>query len=96
MKKIININDYRFRLLDERNWVIEKKHIIEKGDNAGNIRWSVEGYYGRFEHMIEALLQYKLNDKSSEEIENIQQSIEHLAQQFEEIKAEILEALKTQ
>lgn len=96
MRDIININDYRFRLLDERNWVIEKKHLIEKGDNAGTFRWSVEGYYGQFKHMIEPLIRAKLDGVSSDEIENIQQSIEHLAQQFEEIKVEILEALKTQ
>lgn len=49
-KKIKLIDGYYIRKFDNKNWVIGKMLVTEKGKHIGNEYEKIEGYYGSIQH----------------------------------------------
>jgi hypothetical protein len=41
---------------DDRNWVIQRRHVPKTGKKAGEEQWRAVGYYGRLDQCCEELL----------------------------------------
>ena len=52
----IRITDDIRLATDDRNWVIQRRHVVGKGKKAGEEQWRAVGYYGRLDQCLDELL----------------------------------------
>lgn len=73
-------NDYQIGF-DTMNVILYKKHITgEKSKNQGEEYWEPVGYFGKFKHLIAALLNNKIlldNPKDIQEIKDLIEKFEN-------------------
>lgn len=69
---ILKLNDdYRIES-DEKNFILQKKRTIEKGNNTGDIAWDNLGYYGnKIDWAIAGCLKHGLMKSEVEGLEII-------------------------
>ena len=53
---IISVTDDVRLATDDRNWVIQRRHVAKSGKKAGEESWHAVGYYGRLDQVCEELL----------------------------------------
>lgn len=70
---ILKLNDdYRIET-DEKNFILQKKRVVEKGANAGEIIWDNLGYYGnKIDWAIAGCIRHGLMKSEVEGLELIQ------------------------
>lgn len=59
---MIEIGEYKIHKMDERNWVVEKKRIIQEGENKGDVVWGNRTYYGKLQYAAHSLLDKLISD----------------------------------
>jgi len=53
---IIDVTDsVRFRY-EDKNYMLERKRVVQEGKNAGAVQWDTVGYYGDLKTMAQSLL----------------------------------------
>lgn len=53
--------DVRICSPDPLNYTVEKRRVVQKGDNKGAVQWDVIGYHGRLWDALHSVLHRKIN-----------------------------------
>ena len=69
---------------DQFCYILRKKRVVKSGDNKGTESWDLEGYYGRVDRLLNAILNNELMENlgdmrlAIERIDAIEQHLEVL------------------
>lgn len=79
---------------DTLNYILQKISIRQKGKNKGKEIVSNIGYYGKIEHLLNALLEHKIKGLDAKDIHSLQAQIAGLKDFIKEQGELIEEQLK--
>ena len=87
----IPIGKYIIGKLDDHNWTISAKHVIESGDNKGETVEKVKGYYPT----LEILAMDMLNKLTADEVQQREiESYNGLIEIIKDSKDDIIKAIR--
>lgn len=83
---MIHIGEYRIHKMDERNWVVEKKRIIQEGKDKGDEAWGSRKFYAKLQYAAHSLLDKMVANADAT-------SVKRLVREIRKAKNEITEAV---
>lgn len=91
---IIKLTDNYQISTDSLNYILQKRVIVTKGENEGNERVENVGYYGKIEHLLNALIEQKIKDLDIDSIASLRAEISRLKDFIKEQVSLIEEQMK--
>ena len=76
---IINLNEDWRITTDHLNFRLEKRERIERGDNAGQLKWKVCGYYSGLQTLLNSIPDHLALSPSVQTLEDLKASWERLS-----------------
>ena len=91
---IIKLTDNYQISTDSLNYILQKRVIVTKGENEGNERVENVGYYGKIEHLLNALIEQRIKVLDIDSIASLRAEISRLKDFIKEQVSLIEEQMK--